>query len=69
MWTFVSAGSSGGDPLLRSLNNNKGRQTWEFNEKAGTPELRAEVERLRADFTANKDKQHHSADELLRLQS
>lgn len=54
---------------MRSLNGFKGRQTWEFNPSAGTPEQRAEAERLRAEFTANKDTQHHSGDELLRLQS
>ncbi|GFR46984.1 hypothetical protein Agub_g8636 [Astrephomene gubernaculifera] len=68
MWKFVSAGNSGGHPLLRSLNEFKGRQTWEFNPTAGTPEQRAEVERLRREFTEKKDVHHHSADELLRLQ-
>lgn len=68
MWKFHSASDSGGHPLLVSLNGNKGRQTWEFDPKAGTPELRAKVEELRAAFTANRHVQHHSADELLRLQ-
>ncbi|GLI71700.1 hypothetical protein VaNZ11_017006 [Volvox africanus] len=68
MWKFVSAGNSGGNPLLRSLNNNKGRQTWEFDATAGTPELRAQADRLRENFSTNKDTQHHSSDELLRLQ-
>lgn len=68
MWKFISAGTTGG-PLLRSLNGNKGRQTWEYDPAAGTPEQRAEAERLREEFTANKDKHHHSGDELLRLQS
>ena len=68
MWKFVSAGNSGGNPLLHSLNGNKGRQTWEFDPKAGTAEQRAQVERLRQEFAANRDTQHHSADELLRLQ-
>ncbi|PNH08616.1 Cycloartenol synthase, partial [Tetrabaena socialis] len=69
MWKFCSASDSGGHPLLRSLNKNKGRQTWEYDPAAGTPEQRAEAERLRAAYTAGKDINHHSADELLRLQS
>eukprot|EP00879_Flechtneria_rotunda_P014928 GHRR01015598.1.p1 GENE.GHRR01015598.1~~GHRR01015598.1.p1 ORF type:complete len:610 (+),score=118.28 GHRR01015598.1:42-1871(+) len=68
MWKFRSASDSGGHPHLVSLNGNKGRQTWKFDPTAGTPEQRANVEQLRADFTANRHKQHHSADELLRLQ-
>lgn len=68
MWKFKSASDIGG-PLLVSLNENKGRQTWEYDPNAGTPEHRARVEELRAAFTANRHKQKHSADELLRLQS
>ncbi|KXZ42932.1 hypothetical protein GPECTOR_110g224 [Gonium pectorale] len=68
MWKFVSAGNSGNHPKLFSLNGFKGRQTWEFDPSAGTPEQRAEAERLREAYAANKDTQHHSADELLRLQ-
>jgi cycloartenol synthase len=52
-----------------SLNENQGRQTWEYDPTAGTPEQRARVEELRAAFTANRHKQKHSADELLRLQA
>jgi cycloartenol synthase len=68
MWKFVSAGDSNGDPYLVSLNGNKGRQTWVFDPTAGSPEERARVEDLRAHFTANRHTQHHSSDELLRLQ-
>jgi hypothetical protein len=67
MWKFKSA-SDAGCPHLTSLNDNKGRQTWEFDPTAGTPEQRARVEELRAAFTANRHKQKSSADELLRLQ-
>lgn len=67
MWKFKSASDLGG-PYLVSLNNNQGRQTWEFDLAAGTPEQRERVEQLRAAFTADKHTQHHSADELLRLQ-
>jgi cycloartenol synthase len=68
MWKFLSASDSGGHPHLTSLNGHKGRQTWEFDPNAGTPEQRARVEQLRAAFTANRHVQRHSADELLRLQ-
>lgn len=68
MWKFRSASDQGGHPYLVSLNGCKGRQTWEFDATAGSPEQRAKVEELRAKFTANKLVQHHSADELLRLQ-
>ena len=68
MWKLVSAGDSNGDPYLVSLNGNKGRQTWVFDPQAGTAEDRARVEELRTQFTANRHTQHHSSDELLRLQ-
>ncbi|WIA35779.1 hypothetical protein OEZ86_004168 [Tetradesmus obliquus] len=68
MWKFLSASDSGGHPHLVSLNGNKGRQTWEFDAKAGTTEQRERVEQLRAAFAANRHVQRHSADELLRLQ-
>lgn len=68
MWKFVSAGNSGGNPLLRSLNGNVGRQTWEFDPGAGTLEQRAEAQRLREHFEAHRATQRHSSDELLRLQ-
>lgn len=68
MWVFKSASDSGGHPHLVTLNGHKGRQTWQFDPNAGTPDQRAKIEQLRAAFTANRHKQHHSADELLRLQ-
>lgn len=76
MWKFVSAGATNvpaqkgaKQPYLHTLNNHQGRQTWEFDPDAGTPEERARVEELRANFTKNRQHQKHSADELLRLQS
>ena len=36
MWRFVSSGSSGNHPYLLSLNDNQGRQTWEWDEAAGS---------------------------------
>jgi len=38
MWRFVSGGDSGDHPHLTSLNGFQGRQTWEYDEGAGTPE-------------------------------
>lgn len=74
MWKLVTAGTtpapSGEAHLhLTSLNDFQGRQTWEFDPEAGSPEERAKVEQLRADFTKYRLVQKHSADELLRLQS
>jgi cycloartenol synthase len=66
MWRFLS-GSSGaphGGEHLFSLNDFKGRQTWEFDPKAGTPEQRAKVEELRAAFTANRHTQKHRCEQL-----
>jgi hypothetical protein len=54
MWRFVSAGNSNGHPSLFSLNDHKGRQTWEYDPDAGTEEQRQKVEELRAAFTRNR---------------
>ena len=68
MWRLVSQSDSGRHPHLRSLNEHTGRQTWEWDPDAGTQEERDNVEQLRAAFSASKDTQKHSSDELLRLQ-
>jgi cycloartenol synthase len=66
MWKFAPASDSDGHPLLRSLNNNIGRQVWVYDPNAGTPEERKAVEEAQANFTANRFNQKDSADELLR---
>ncbi|KAK9097610.1 hypothetical protein Sjap_023107 [Stephania japonica] len=53
---------------LFSTNNFVGRQTWEFDPDAGTPEERAEVEKARRGFHANRFTIKPCGDVLLRLQ-
>lgn len=67
MWKLMVAEGKD-DPWLVSLNNHVGRQHWEFDPDAGTPEERAEVERARDEFKRNKFKMRQSADLLMRMQ-
>ena len=57
-----------GGPLVRSVNNHVGRQHWEFDPNAGTPEERAQVEQLRDQFKENRFRIKQSADLLMRMQ-
>lgn len=67
MWR-LKIGEGGGHRWLRTTSNFHGRQVWEFDPDLGTPEERAQVERLREEFTKNRFKKKYSQDLLMRMQ-
>ncbi|XP_022951766.1 beta-amyrin synthase-like [Cucurbita moschata] len=67
MWRLKIA-DGGNDPYIYSTNDFIGRQTWEFDPEAGTPEERQEVEEARLHFYRNRYKVKPSADCLWRMQ-
>ncbi|XVF07082.1 hypothetical protein REPUB_Repub06bG0106800 [Reevesia pubescens] len=67
MWKLKIAEGVDG-PYLYSTNNYVGRQTWEFDPDAGTPEERAEVEQARHNFYKNRCQVKPSGDLLWRMQ-
>nr|GME02465.1 dammarenediol II synthase-like [Ipomoea batatas] len=59
----------GGGPYIYSTNNYVGRQIWEYDPNAGTPEERQAVEKARQDFRTNRRSGFHvSGDLLMRMQ-
>ena len=54
MWRLHSGQKSGESPFLHSLNQCQGRQVWEYVPSAGTTAEKQEVEKLRADFTEQR---------------
>ncbi|GLT38206.1 hypothetical protein SLA2020_124700 [Shorea laevis] len=67
MWKLkIGEGVDG--PYLYSTNNYVGRQTWEFDPDAGTPEERAQVEEARQNFYRNRRQVKPCGDLLWRMQ-
>ncbi|AET01563.2 beta-amyrin synthase [Medicago truncatula] len=67
MWRLKIA-DGGKDPYIFSTNNFVGRQTWEFDADAGTPEERSQVEKARQHFYDNRFKVKPCSDLLWRFQ-
>nr|GMD06499.1 dammarenediol II synthase-like [Ipomoea batatas] len=55
----------GGGPYLYSTNNYVGRQIWEYDPNAGTPEEREAIEKARQDFRKNRRNGYHVCGDLL----
>lgn len=68
MWKLKIAEGNGEDPYLFSSNNFVGRQTWEFDPKAGTAEERAAVEEARRHFLINRSRVKGCSDLVWRMQ-
>ncbi|KAL6285250.1 hypothetical protein ACE6H2_009640 [Prunus campanulata] len=67
MWKLKVA-DGGNDPYIYSTNDFVGRQIFEFDPEAGTPEERAEVEEVRLNFYNNRYQVKPSGDLLWRMQ-
>nr|XP_029122909.1 cycloartenol Synthase [Elaeis guineensis] len=66
MWRLKIA--EGGNPMLRTINNFVGRQTWEFDPNLGTPEELAKVEEARENYHKHRFEIKHNADLIMRIQ-
>ncbi|KAI4353627.1 hypothetical protein L6164_002560 [Bauhinia variegata] len=67
MWRLKIA-EGGNDPYLFSRRDFIGRQTWEFDPDAGSPEELAELEEARRNFYRNRHSVRSAADRLWRMQ-
>lgn len=68
MWKLKIGEGNGEDPYLFSSNNFVGRQTWEFDPNAGTPEERAAIVEARRSFYDDRFRVKASSDLLWRMQ-
>nr|QEV81988.1 oxidosqualene cyclase [Scutellaria barbata] len=66
MWKLKIA--DGGERWLTTTNNHVGRQRWEFDAEAGSPEERAQVEEFRQEFKKKRFRFRQSADLFIRAQ-
>ncbi|KAK6150030.1 hypothetical protein DH2020_017555 [Rehmannia glutinosa] len=62
MWKLKIAEGHG--PYLYSTNNFVGRQIWEYDPNAGTPEEREEFQKAREEFNENRKKGFHPCGDL-----
>ncbi|OMO82732.1 Terpenoid cyclases/protein prenyltransferase alpha-alpha toroid [Corchorus olitorius] len=67
MWR-LKIGEDGNNPYLYSTNNFVGRDIWEFDPNAGSPEERAQVEDARRNYHRNRYKIKSSSDIIWQLQ-
>ncbi|CAB78576.1 lupeol synthase like protein [Arabidopsis thaliana] len=68
MWRLRIGAKAGNDTHLFTTNNYVGRQIWEFDANAGSPQELAEVEEARRNFSNNRSHYKASADLLWRMQ-
>ncbi|ESQ56001.1 hypothetical protein EUTSA_v10027177mg [Eutrema salsugineum] len=68
MWRLKIGAKAGDDTHLFSTNNYVGRQIWEFDANAGSPEELAEVQEARRNFSDNRSRFKTSADLIWRMQ-
>ena len=67
MWRLKIA-EKGNNPYIFTTNEYAGRQIWEYDPNAGTPEEREQVEEARRNFTKNRSKVKPSSDLLWQYQ-